>query len=66
MWSNNKYDLSLDKKYRDTMGIDALYDNIISDESTDDDDELFDTNEVLDLNEDTDSNMGLKFQARQA
>ena len=48
------------------MDIDALYDNIISDESPDDDDELFDTNEVLDLNEDTDSNMGLKFQARQA
>ena len=32
------------------MGLDALDDNIISDESADDNKELFDANEFIDLN----------------
>ena len=46
------------------MGFDVLYDNIIPDESPDDDEELFDVNEFLDLNEDSDPDMGLNFHAR--
>ena len=48
------------------MGLDSLADNIISDESTDDDEELFNANEFLDLKEYTDPDMYLNFQPRQA
>ena len=43
------------------MGLDALDDNIISDESADDNKELFDANEFIDLNEDTDPDMVLHY-----
>ena len=66
VWSDNKYDILLGNKTHDVMGFDVLYDNIIPDESPDDDEELFEANEFLGLNEYTDPDMGLKFQARQA
>ena len=50
MWSDNEDYVSLDNKPRDVMGLDAIYENIISAESPDDDEELFDANEFLDLN----------------
>ena len=58
--------MSLDNKPHDVMGLDSLADNIISDESTDDDEELFNANEFLDLKEYTDPDMYLNFQPRQA
>ena len=64
--SGNKHDVLLDKKNLDVMGIDTIYDNIISDESLDEDEYSFDANEFLDLNENTDPDMVLKFQDRQA
>ena len=48
------------------MGLDTISDNIISDESPDDDEYLFDANEFLNLNKKTDPDMFLKFQVRQA
>ena len=48
------------------MGLDTISDNIISDESPDDDEYLFDANEFLNLNKKTDPDMVLKFQVRQA
>ena len=48
------------------MGLDAISENIISDEFPDDNEELFYANEFLDLNEDPDPEMGLNFQAIQA
>ena len=48
------------------MALDAIDDNIVSAESPDENEELFDTNEFLDQNEDTDPDMGLNFQATQA
>ena len=44
VWSDNEDDKSLDNKPCDRMGLDSLADNIISAESPDDDDEIFDTN----------------------
>ena len=46
------------------MGLDALADNMISAEFTDDDGELFDANEFIDPNEHTDPDMSLNFQYR--
>ena len=48
------------------MGLDVVADNIISAESPVDNEELFYANEFIDLNEDTDPDMGLNLQARQA
>ena len=42
------------------MGLDALADNIISAESPDEDETLFDANEFLDLNKDIDPQHGFK------
>ena len=44
VWYDNEDDKSLDNKPCDRMGLDSLADNIISAESPDDDDEIFDTN----------------------
>ena len=64
MWSSNEDYVFLGNKSRDIMGLDAISDNIISDEFPDDNEELFYANEFLDLNEDTDPEMGLYFQSR--
>ena len=48
------------------MALDAIDDNIVSAESPDDNEELFDTNEFLDLDEDIDPETGLYFQSSQA
>ena len=65
VWSDNEDDVSLGNKPRDMMGLDALADNIISADFTDDNEKLFNANEFIDLNEYTDPEMGLNFQYRQ-
>ena len=47
MWSGNEYDVSLSNKPHDVMDLDALADDILSAEFTDNDEEFFDTNEFL-------------------
>ena len=66
MWSDEKDGVPLDKTPCDMVGLDTISDNIISDESPDDDEYLFDANEFLNLNKKTDPDMFLKFQVRQA
>ena len=64
VWSDNEDDVSLGNKPRDMMGLDALADNIISAEFTDDNEKLFNVHKFIDLNKDTDPEMGLNFQYR--
>ena len=45
VWSNNEDGVSLGNKTYAVMSIDSLANNIISDDFTDDDEELFDANE---------------------
>ena len=66
VWSDNEYDVSFGNKPRDVIGLDALDDNIISDNFPDDDEKLFGANEFIDLNQDPETGMGLNFQARKA
>ena len=66
MWSNNEDGMSLFNKPSGVIGLYALSDKIVSAEFPDDNEELFYANKFIDLNEDTDPDMGLNFQARQA
>ena len=50
VWSDIEDYMQLGNKPCDVMGIEALANNIISDEFPDIDEELFDANKVLDLN----------------